>query len=394
MKYAAAIMVAAILSCSITFAQDAPEKKPEADQTPVVEVVFVLDTTGSMGGLIQGAKQKIWSIVNHIAEGKPTPTIKVGLVAYRDKGDAYVTKVHDLSEDLDDIFGKLSAFTADGGGDGPESVNQGLYEAVTKITWSSDDKTVRTIFLVGDYPPHMDYQDDVKYPETCKMAVKKDIVINTVQCGGYSGTTPVWQEIAKLSEGVFVQIAQSGGVVAVETPYDKKLAELGRDLDGTVIHFGKAEERRREAEKLDKGAELAEGSGYSGAAADRAESKAKSKPAAPGKDLVSEAEEENFDLNKLKDDELPEEMQKMTKEEREKYIEEKRVEREKLQKEIEELSRKRQEYIAGELKKRGGARDAFDEKVIESVKKQAEKKGIAYEGDTKEEKKEETPREK
>src|SRR5215203_5968725 len=68
-----------------------------------VEVVFCLDTTGSMGGLIDGAKAKIWSICNQIAGGKPTPDLKVGLVAYRDKGDEYVTKVFDLSDDLDAV---------------------------------------------------------------------------------------------------------------------------------------------------------------------------------------------------------------------------------------------------------------------------------------------------
>ena len=57
-----------------------------AQKKPKVEVVFCLDTTGSMGGLIDGAKAKIWAICNQIAGGKPTPDLKVGLVAFRDKG--------------------------------------------------------------------------------------------------------------------------------------------------------------------------------------------------------------------------------------------------------------------------------------------------------------------
>src|SRR5436190_23534503 len=79
------------------------DKKPENqdESAPKVEVVFCLDTTDSMGGLIEGTKQKIWAICNQIAGGKPSPDLKVGLVAYRDRGDEYVTKVFDLSEDLD-----------------------------------------------------------------------------------------------------------------------------------------------------------------------------------------------------------------------------------------------------------------------------------------------------
>src|SRR5262245_4872243 len=68
---------------------------------PEVEVVFCLDTTGSMSGLIDAAKQKIWAISNQIASGNPTPRVKIGLVAYRDRGDAYVTKITDLTDDLD-----------------------------------------------------------------------------------------------------------------------------------------------------------------------------------------------------------------------------------------------------------------------------------------------------
>src|SRR6266446_1989275 len=107
---------------------------------PKIEVVFCLDTTGSMGGLIEGAKAKIWSICNQIAGGKPTPDLKVGLVAYRDRGDQYITKVFDLTDDLDAIHGHLKGFTANGGGDAPESVNQALDDAVHKIKWSTDKK--------------------------------------------------------------------------------------------------------------------------------------------------------------------------------------------------------------------------------------------------------------
>src|SRR5437588_10782500 len=92
-----------------TASADEPKKSAER---PQVEVVFCLDTTGSMGGLIDAAKQKIWAICNQIAAGKPTPHLRVGLVAYRDRGDDYVTKVHDLTDDLDAVYTHLMAFKA------------------------------------------------------------------------------------------------------------------------------------------------------------------------------------------------------------------------------------------------------------------------------------------
>src|SRR5262245_12400832 len=221
------LVAALALAGMATPALAAPE--PIA-RKPKVEVVFCLDTTGSMGGLIDGAKAKIWSICNQIAGGKPTPDLKVGLVAYRDRGDEYVTKVFDLSDDLDAIHGHLKKFVAAGGGDAPESVNQALDDAVNKIKWSDDKKTLRIIFLVGDAPPHMDYKDDVKYPDTCKKAVEKGLIINTIQCGTDAECTRVWKDVAVKSEGSYAAIPQDGGVVVVSTPFDAKLSELNRDL--------------------------------------------------------------------------------------------------------------------------------------------------------------------
>ena len=199
------------------FAEDKKETK-KAEQKPRIEVCFVLDTTGSMGGLIAGAKDKIWSMANEMISAKPTPEIRIGLIGYRDKTDAYVTKVYPLSNDIDDIYAKLMAFKAQGGGDTPESVNQALNEGVTKMEWSKSRDVLKVIFLVGDAPPHMDYKQDVKYTDSCKLAMKKDIIVNTIQCGNMASTTPIWQEIARKAEGKFARILQSGGVIAIATP--------------------------------------------------------------------------------------------------------------------------------------------------------------------------------
>jgi Mg-chelatase subunit ChlD len=215
---------------------------------PNVEVVFCLDTTGSMSGLIEGAKQKIWSISNQIVAGKPTPNLKVGLLGYRDRGDVYVTKLTELTEDLDAIYSTIKEFKADGGNDTPESVNQALHEAVNKFKWSTDKETLRIIFLVGDAPPHMDYKDDVKYPETCKLAAEKGIIINSVQCGTDSECARVWQDIAGRASGEYVQIAQDGATVRVLTPYDKRLAEINAELENSTLVYGSAEKQAKDQE--------------------------------------------------------------------------------------------------------------------------------------------------
>src|SRR5262249_12464274 len=152
------------------------------------------DTTGSMSGLIEGAKQKIWAIANQMASAQGSPEIRLALIGYRDRGDAYVTSLHDLSDDIDALYTNLQTFQADGGGDGPESVNQALHEAVTRLSWSSDPGAYRVIFLVGDAPPHVDYPQDVSYTTSVQLARTRGIVVNTIQCGWDGETTRIWRE--------------------------------------------------------------------------------------------------------------------------------------------------------------------------------------------------------
>src|SRR5512145_778486 len=197
-----------------------------AQSAPKIEVVFALDTTGSMSGLIKTAKEKIWSIASSMSQADPAPDIAIGLVAYRDRGDVYVTKLTPMTEDLDAMYADLLAYQADGGGDEPESVNQALNEAVVKFPWSTDRNIYRVVFLVGDSPPRTDYQDDVDWEVTCKLAAEKDIVINTIQMGSTPSTTPIWKAIAQCASGQFLRVDQMASDVAIETPFDKEIAEL------------------------------------------------------------------------------------------------------------------------------------------------------------------------
>ena len=365
------------------FADDKKETK-KAEQKPRIEVCFVLDTTGSMGGLIAGAKEKIWSMANEMISAKPTPEIRIGLIGYRDKTDAYVTKVYPLSNDIDDIYAKLMAFKAQGGGDTPESVNQALSEGITKMEWSKSRKVLKVIFLVGDAPPHMDYKQDVPYLDSCKLAMKKDIIINTIQCGSMASTTPIWQEIARKAEGKFARILQGGGVIAIATPFDKEIAACNVKLGHTVCVYGDARAQRFATSKVT----LAD-SAPASAAADRLEylSKAKagedafSEVISGGGDLVDLLANKKMKLADIEEKKLPEKVRKMKPKEREAYFATQIADRKKLQTELTGLLKKRSSFVIAkkaELKKAGKG-DGFDEKVSGFIREQAAKKGFRYE---------------
>ncbi|MCI0637646.1 MAG: VWA domain-containing protein [Gemmataceae bacterium] len=354
------------------------QEPPKVAKKPQVEVVFCLDTTGSMGGLISAAKQKIWTISNQIAAGNPTPNVKIGLVAYRDRGDQYVTKVFDLTDDLDGVYQNLMGLQAQGGGDTPESVNQALNEAVTKVAWSKDKKTLKMIFLVGDAPPHMNYPDDVKYQDTCKIAVTNDIIINTVQCGNIAGTQKYWQDICRLAEGSYVQIDQAGGpIVVTATPFDKELAKINTEISKTTLVFGAPTTQQAGKEKAKLNEALPPG-----AAAERAAFNARNFAGGVAYDLLTNVQNGTVKLENLKKDELPPELQKLTLDEQKAYLKKLEDRRKELSTQALALDKQRNEFIQKILAEdtKNAAANSFDGRVLQILQTQGNRNGSVQYG--------------
>ena len=370
------LLTAAAFIPSLLSSKEIPLKKVDPQQEiPAVEICFVLDTTGSMSGLIAAAKRKIWSIANETVTFKPK-TIRFGLIGYRDRKDTYVTKMTDLTDDLDAVHTDLMAYTAGGGGDRPESVNQALKEAVNDISWSDDAKVRKIIFLVGDAPPHMDYAQEMQYPEACKLAKKKGIHINTILCGRDQSTAGIWQEIAGMAHGHYAAIPQSGGAVAIATPFDKKLQSLTGSLNATVACWGTHAER---------GAFNAKLSAINGASVENQATRAKyasenylkSQVVSGRGDLVNDWIEGTVKLEEIKPDQLEGDLKGLSGEKLEAKLKEKKAERDKLQKEVAELTKKRDAFIKESLAKenKDKAKDSFDTKVTEILKAQLSPSG-------------------
>ena len=374
MSFHRTVVIAAVVAAAAV-GQSSAAPLERKDNRPQVEVVFCLDTTGSMGGLIEGAKQKIWSICNQIASGKPTPDLKVGLVAYRDRKRRLRHQGLRPDDDLDDVHENLKKFKADGGGDTPEAVNQALNEAVNKIKWSKDKKTLRIIFLVGDAPPHMDYADDVKYPETCKMAAAQGIIINTVQCGGRR----------RGQEGLAGRLRQSRRDLRPDRPGRRRASRRDAVRQGA----GRAQRQAGQDERLLRARQGREEAartrrrlrgvaGAGGVAADSAGFRSKASRIAAN-DLLDDLKEGKIKLEDVKEDELPDELKKMKPEERKAHVEKLQKERDDLKKKALELDKKRLDFIAKKLAEdKGKAKDGFDNQILETLRKQAEKVNIKY----------------
>ena len=345
-----------------------------AKARPKVEVVFVLDTTGSMGGLIAGAKEKIWSIAKHIASAKPSPDVSIGLVAYRDIGDAYVTKKFALSGDLDGVFEHLMSFRADGGGDTPEHVAKGLYDAVYGMQWS--ESSMKMIFLVGDAPPHTDYGDGFDFEKIMKEASRREIRVHAIRCGNDPTTARYWKEIASLGHGTFATIAGNGGVASVATPMDGELADLGRKLNGTAIVYGDDDSRHRVTAKAEAAA-----AAPASAAADRGAYYARSGKSIDETDVLDQAAAKGgagvlgMDASKL-----PEPMRTLSPEEKKAFVVKKKAEREEITKQMNEVSARRDAYLKEQSAKdkSGTKADGFDAVVTKAVSEQGKEFGLSY----------------
>ncbi len=338
-----------------------------------VDVAFVLDTTGSMSGLIEGAKQKIWSIANDIADTRPGQQgrIRFALIGYRDRGDAYITKTFDLTDDMSGIYGHLLEFKAQGGGDRPESVNQALNESIVDLGWDQNPNTLRLVFLVGDAPPHMDYQNDTPYAVTLRDARDTDIIVNTVQAGRHSDTSKVWHEIADLGEGEYLAIAQNGGMRQVRSPYDEQIDTMQQAMNRTVLSYGSRTEQAtvREKRSIALGAAAPVASDM---ASFRYKAGKRNKVVTGGHELIEDYEDGKVSLDSLAQSELPSEFKGLSKDEQKAKLDALVAKRQKLNTDMEVLVKKRDAYLKEEAKKRAAEApdDAFDAQVRDTIRKQ------------------------
>jgi hypothetical protein len=166
--------------------------------TPEVDLAFILDTTGSMGEEIAAVKSTIQKV--SAAFGDQTIKIRVGLVEYKDRGDEFVTKTYPMTFDTASFARQVGSLSAGGGGDTPESVNEGLHVGLTGLEWSKS-AVARFAFLIGDAPPHLDYAHDYDYAAEMKTAAHQGIQVFTVAASGMDD----------LGQVVFRQIAQYTG---------------------------------------------------------------------------------------------------------------------------------------------------------------------------------------
>lgn len=341
---------------------------PDDPSASAIDVVFAIDTTGSMSGLIDGARRTVWSIATHIRDLDPNAHLRIGLVAYRDidpgstSNGGYVTKPLALTTDLDSVFSELSSYEAKGGGDTPENVAAGLHQARV-MRWRANAK--KLIFVVGDAPPVN--RGEVAAADVAVRAARVDgITVNAIRVGVAVETASAFESLAALGGGEYSSIAQDGGVQQIATPYDDKLAELSTTIDRTAVIAGDDAAREGYASRMAVAA-----AAPAATKADRAGYYAKTGRARPGADaraagdVVAAFEAGTLDPATVPSKSLPSEFQGKSSTEIKAELARRAGERKQARQEIEKLTKERDAYLAKQRRN-----DGFDAAVKATVEKQ------------------------
>jgi len=370
-----------LLAVMIAFSAISYAAAPRNEDTPpkqTIMLALLLDTSNSMDGLIDQAKSQLWKIVNELAAAKcddsSRPSIRIALYEYGNDGLpatlGYIRQVSPLTNDLDLISEKLFALRTNGGN---EFCGQVIKTSLSELDWSASGADLKMIFIAGNEPFT---QGEIPYRIACSLAKEKDVVVNTIFCGPYSeGVETSWKAGATLTGGTYMSIEQDRKTVYVATPYDSKIDALNNKLNDTYVYYGSggAGKKANQATQDSNAQSLAEENKV-----ERAVSKSSHVYNNSGWDLVDASKSDEKVIETAKESELPKEMKGMSVEQRKDYVATKSTERKSIQKEIQDLSVKRQQYIDANTTKE--QKDAMlDAAMINSIKEKAKSKNFSWE---------------
>ena len=340
-----------------------------------VKIALLLDTSNSMDGLINQAKAQLWDIVNEFTHAKcgndTRPMLQIALYEYGNDNlssrEGYIRQVLGFSDDLDEISEKLFSLTTNGG---EEYCGEVIQTSLKQLDWGKNADDLKMIFIAGNEPFT---QGKLNYRDAAANAKEKDVIVNTIFCGNFQqGISTEWKSGASLTGGEYMAIDHNQQIVHINTPYDDVIIKLNSKLNNTYISYGSLgyEKKALQSVQDSNAAELEEA-----IVVKRAVSKSSRLYKNSQWDLVDAVEDDEAVLSKLKDNDLPKELQGKSKSEIKAYVDDKKAEREKIQKEIQELNAKREAFIAQSQKEEKGE---LENAMLSAIKSQASKKNMKW----------------
>jgi hypothetical protein len=344
-----------------------------------IKLGLLLDTSGSMDGLINQAQSQLWKIVNELATAKCEgikPELEIALYEYGNDGlpasEGYIRMVTPLTDDLDQISSDLFALTTNGG---EEYCGHVIQTATNQLDWGAGDADLNLIFIAGNEPFT---QGNVSSDVACKKANTQGITINTIFCGDFNeGLRTGWKNGADLATGHYMSISHNSKTVYIESPYDDQIDELNTSLNKTYVPYGSLGRTKQTMQATEDANSEIYGKQNK---VSRIVSKSSYVYKNTKWDLVDANKEKGFEMSKIKKEQLPKEMQSMTLEQRKAFVAKKTAKRDEINKQIKSLNVKRVKYVA-EKKKEMGEKDenSLDLAMINAIRDQAKAKNFTFE---------------
>ncbi len=343
---------------------------------PVVQIALLLDTSNSMDGLINQAKSQLWDIVNEFSTAKCgneiRPKLQIAIYQYGNDGlpsrQGYVQQVLNFSSDLDEISEKLFSLSTNGG---EEYCGKVIQTSLEQLEWKKSNDQLRMIFIAGNEPFD---QGNYSYQNASEHAKEKDIIVNTIYCGNYEqGIQSYWKDGAVATGGEYMAIDQNKEIVYVKTPFDEIIIKLNKRLNSTYISYGSLGKSKLLSQELQDSNAMAY---EQTVAVKRAVSKSSRLYNNKSWDLVDAASDSEFELSEIATEELPAELKGKSEREIKEFIDQKKLERESVQKEIQEVNKKREAYIA--KNQANPENGGLENVMLQAIKKQAETKNYSW----------------
>ncbi|MBJ6363911.1 VWA domain-containing protein [Paenibacillus sp. GCM10012307] len=200
----------------VNFSESEPLKidiGSQPDISELVDVMLVVDTTGSMGDELQYLTAELKDVVTQAVErSKDKLTMRISANFYRDHYDEYLVRSFPFTKDVDEVIRQLAAQTAQGGGDYPEAVDEALRNALYEHEWSENARA-RLLFLVLDAPPHDDKQSLTRMRELTQEAARMGVRIIPVASSGINKDTEyLLRTLAVTTGGSYIFLTDDSGI--------------------------------------------------------------------------------------------------------------------------------------------------------------------------------------
>lgn len=342
-----------------------------------IQLALIIDTSGSMDGLIEQAKNQLWKIVLELAKTKAPngedPRIEIALYHYgNDRLEAssgYVKKLSDLTTELDIISEELFALSTDGGSEFCGTVIQ---TSINDLKWSDDPNDLKLIYIAGN--EGFD-QGMVNYHEACALANNTQVNVNTIFCGPRTtGIELFWQDGATLGKGTYSFIDSDQKTVHYNTPFDDEITTLNQQLNTTYIAYNHIGNRKKEKQIAEDMKAQNQGSAF---ASKRYLSKASKVYKNSTWDLVDASKEKSFSMEQIDNSALPDSLNQLDQETLKIKIDILSEKRKNIKQKLSDLNIQRSEYIAS-IKKGRDQENPLETAIINGLHQLAQQKGFTF----------------